>query len=160
MVDPSRVCIMGGSYGGYAALAGAALTPDRYACAVSVNGLADPERLLNDAQIAGRRTMIAEWWRRSMGEDKDHLRKVSPMRHAAAIQVPVLILHSEQDTVVPVEQSRDMVARLKDAGKPVRYVEMEGDDHWLSAATTRTQMLKEIETFLSQHLAAKTQAAN
>jgi dipeptidyl aminopeptidase/acylaminoacyl peptidase len=159
MVDPSRVCIMGGSYGGYAALAGAVLTPDRYACAVSVNGLADPERLFNEAQRAGSRSRIAEWWRRSMGEDKDHLRKVSPMRHAQAIRVPVLILHGEQDTVVPVEQSRDMVAKLKGAGKSVRYVEMKGDDHWLSAAPTRTQMLQEIETFLNQHLAAKPQAA-
>jgi acetyl esterase/lipase len=152
IADPSRVCIMGASYGGYSALAGAALTTERYSCAVSVNGLSDPERLFNQAQSAGRHQMIAEWWSRSMGDDKAHLRKVSPIHHAQAISAPVLILHGEMDTVVPVEQSREMVARLKDTGKQVRYIEMKGDDHWLSAAPTRTQMLKEIETFLAEHL--------
>lgn len=102
--------------------------------------------------------MIAEWWRRSMGDDKDHLRKISPMRRAEAVKSPVLILHGENDTVVEVDQSREMADRLKKAGKRVRYVEMKGDDHWLSAATTRTQMLKEIEVFLAEHLGAGVQA--
>ena len=53
-VDAARICIMGGSYGGYAALAGATLTPERYACAVSVNGVSDPEDMLKDAQRGGR----------------------------------------------------------------------------------------------------------
>ncbi len=159
MADPSRVCIMGGSYGGYSALAGVVLTPDRYTCAVSVNGLSDPERLFSEAHRGGKHQMIAEWWRRSMGDDKDHLRNVSPMRHAEAVKAPVLILHGENDTVVEVEQSRSMADKLKRAGKQVRYVEMKGDDHWLSTGPTRTQMLKEIEAFLAENLAGKSGAS-
>jgi acetyl esterase/lipase len=159
MVDPSRVCIMGASYGGYAALAGAVLTPERYTCAVSVNGLSDPERLFQEAHRGGGRRMIAEWWRRSMGDDKTHLRRVSPMRNAEAVKSPVLILHGENDTVVEVDQSRSMADRLRKAGKQVRYVEMKGDDHWLSTGPTRTQMLKEIEAFLAEHLVVDTPAA-
>jgi dipeptidyl aminopeptidase/acylaminoacyl peptidase len=159
MVDASRICIMGGSYGGYSALAGAVLTPERYTCAVSVNGLSDPEQLFSEAQRNGKYRMVAEWWRRSMGDDKDHLRAVSPVRHAEALRVPVLILHGENDTVVEVEQSRSMADKLKRAGKQVRYVEMKGDDHWLSTGPTRTQMLKEIEAFLAEHL-AKPKATN
>jgi dipeptidyl aminopeptidase/acylaminoacyl peptidase len=152
-VDPKRVCIMGGSYGGYAALAGATLTPDLYACAVSVNGVSDPEDMLKDAQRAGRKSMIAEWWGSSMGgDDMDHLRKITPIRHADVVRIPTLLLHGLEDTVVPVDQSRSMNARLLRAKKNVRYVELRGDDHWLSSASTRTQVLQEIETFLATAL--------
>jgi acetyl esterase/lipase len=156
IVDPKRICIMGGSYGGYAALAGATLTPDLYACAVSVNGVSDPEDMLKDAQRAGRKSTIAEWWTSSMGaDDMDHLRKVTPIRHVDVVRVPILLLHGVEDTVVPVDQSRTMNARLVRAKKDVRYVELKGDDHWLSSASTRTHMLQEIETFLAASLKAK-----
>ncbi len=153
-VDAARICIMGGSYGGYAALAGATLTPERYACAVSVNGLSDPEDMLKDVQRGGRNSMVAEWWRKSMGaNDMEHLRKISPLRNAEQVRIPILLLHGVDDSVVPVEQSRDMNAKLLRAKRNVRYVEISGDDHWLSGASTRTQVLKEIETFLAQSLA-------
>lgn len=155
-VDPKRVCIMGGSYGGYAALAGATLTPNLYACAVSVAGVSDPVRMLNDAESGGKREAIAEWWRHSMGGDnKAHMHKISPIEHVDQVTAPVLLLHGNNDSVVPVEQSRDMSAKLERAHKKVRYVELKGDDHWLSSAPTRTQMLQEIESFLGEHLAAK-----
>ena len=152
-VDPKRICIMGGSYGGYAALAGATLTPELYACAVSVNGVSDPEDMLKDAQRAGRKSMIAEWWGSSMGaDDMDHLRKITPIRHADVVRIPTLLLHGVEDTVVPVEQSRSMNAKLVREKKNVRYVELKGDDHWLSSASTRTQVLQEIETFLASSM--------
>jgi dipeptidyl aminopeptidase/acylaminoacyl peptidase len=155
-VDASRVCIMGGSYGGYAALAGATITPERYACAVSVNGVSAPERLLNHAlrDRAGSRGMTAEWWNKSMGP-VDHLRKVTPADLADKVRAPVLILHGLNDAVVPIEQSELMVRRLKGADKKVKFVELQGDDHWLSLAQTRTQMLSEVEKFLAENLAAK-----
>jgi dipeptidyl aminopeptidase/acylaminoacyl peptidase len=152
-VDPRRICIMGASYGGYAALAGATLTPDRYACAVSVNGVSDPEYMLKDVRRGGRNSMLSEWWGSSMGEDMDHLRKITPARHADAVKIPLLLLHGVEDTVVPVEQSRSMNARLLRANKNVRYVELQGDDHWLSSASTRTRVLQEIEAFLARALA-------
>ena len=155
-VDGARICIVGASYGGYAALAGATLTPERFACAVSVAGVSDPERMRNEAESGdkGKRAMVAEWWRKSMGESVDHLRKVSPIENVAKVRMPILLVHGEDDSVVPIEQSRSMNGRLKRAGKDVRYVEMQGDDHWLSSASTRTQMLHEVEIFLAEHLAA------
>ncbi|MBC8026608.1 MAG: S9 family peptidase, partial [Steroidobacteraceae bacterium] len=155
-VDPKRVCIMGGSYGGYAALAGATITPDLYACAVSVNGVSDPEDMLKNAQRGGRKSMAAEWWGSSMGgDDLDHLRKITPLRHADVVRIPILLLHGVEDTVVPVEQSRSMNSKLVRAKKDVRYVELRGDDHWLSSASSRTQVLQEIETFLADSLKPK-----
>ena len=154
-VDASRVCIMGGSYGGYAALAGATITPERYACAVSVNGVSEPERLLNRAlqDRAGSQGMGAEWWNKSMGP-VDHLRKVTPANLADKVRAPMLIIHGLNDAVVPIEQSRLMVRKLKGADKKVKFVELQGDDHWLSLAQTRTLMLSEVEKFLAESMPA------
>ena len=151
-VDGAKVCIVGASYGGYAALAGATVTPDRYACAVSINGVSDPEDMLKDAGGNRGTNFAAEWWRKSMGSDMDHLRKVSPLRHADKVKIPVLLLHGLEDSVVPIEQSRSMHKKLQAANRNVKFTELGGDDHWLSSASTRTQMLRELENFLAQTL--------
>jgi dipeptidyl aminopeptidase/acylaminoacyl peptidase len=154
MVDAARVCIAGGSYGGYAALAGASLTPTRYACAISVNGLSDPENLFIETHF-DQRSMYAKWWRRSMGDNLKDVRSISPGENVEHVRVPILLIHGNQDSVVPVESSRAYNSKLLRAGKDVRYVELKGDDHWLSSAPTRTLMQREIESFLDKHLGRK-----
>jgi dipeptidyl aminopeptidase/acylaminoacyl peptidase len=86
--------------------------------------------------------------------DGAHLQAISPANLAAQVQAPVLLIHGRDDTVVPIIQSRLMRDRLQAAGKQVRYVELDGDDHWLSEAATRTQMLRELDAFLSENLRA------
>ena len=155
-VDPARMCIVGASYGGFAALAGATLTPERFACAVSVNGVSDPAAFL-DARIrgSGRTSSVADYWRLSIGDpvaDRDRIAAASPYIHAADARAPILLLHGQQDSTVPIDQSRRMKEALERAGKSVRYVELVGDDHYLSAASTRTRMLEEVDAFLKPHL--------
>jgi dipeptidyl aminopeptidase/acylaminoacyl peptidase len=157
IADPQRVCIVGASYGGYAALAGATLTPDKFRCAVSVAGVSDLMAMLNQTdRESGSEGMASDWWRLSIGDrraDAEHLRSVSPANRAADVTAPILLLHGANDTVVPLSQSRTMHERLEAAGKPHRFVIMPGDDHWLSVGATRTQMLSEIEQFLAENLA-------
>ena len=86
------------------------------------------------------------------GDDAAHLRAVSPAYQAKNARAPILLIHGENDTVVPIAQSQRMAAALKSAGKPVRLVVLPGEDHWLSDAATRQQMLRELETFLSEQL--------
>jgi dipeptidyl aminopeptidase/acylaminoacyl peptidase len=159
IIDPSRVCIVGASYGGYAALAGAALTPDRYRCAASIAGVADLlEMIRQEAAEQGSRSLVADYWRISIGdrqEDRERIRSVSPVNLVDRIQAPILLIHGTDDSVVPIDQSRRMRNRLRDAGKNVRFVELRGDDHHLSNADTRTQMLRELEAFLAEHLPAR-----
>jgi dipeptidyl aminopeptidase/acylaminoacyl peptidase len=157
IIDPARVCIVGASYGDYAALAGATLTPERYRCAASIAGVSDLERMLRatERQTGGDDTMTSDWWRASIGdreEDRERIRAVSPANLADRVQIPVLLIHGVDDTVVPIDQSHLMRDRLRSAGKDVRFVELRGDDHWLSDAPTRTQMLRELETFLAANL--------
>lgn len=162
IVDSARVCIVGASYGGYAALAGATLTPDRYRCAVAVAGVSDLTSMLTDTerQTGGADSRSSDWWRDSIGdrqEDRDRIRAVSPALLADRVRIPVLLIHGTDDTVVPIEQSRRMNRALIAAGRDVRFVELRGDDHWLSDAPTRIQMLSEMEAFLAQHLSAPAQ---
>ncbi|MCC7198854.1 MAG: S9 family peptidase [Gammaproteobacteria bacterium] len=154
MVDPKRVCIVGASYGGYAALAGATLTPELYACAVSIAGVADLPAMINwVADQSGEFSESVKYWNRHIGEpdDRDVIDK-SPVNQVASVRAPVMLMHGIDDTVVPYEQSELMEKALKKAGKPYQLVRLDGEDHWLSRSETRTKMLAELEAFLAANL--------
>jgi len=123
VIDPARVCIVGGSYGGYAALAGVSLDPGVYRCAVSVAGLSDLHRMLswvNQRQFSAGANLPQRYWDRFMGvkgPDDPALDEISPLKHVNAINVPVLLIHGKDDTVVPFEQSELMYEALRNAHK-------------------------------------------
>ncbi len=152
-IDPARVCIVGASYGGYAALAGVSLDPGVYRCAVSVAGIGDLQRMLSwEARDTTKRTV--RYWDRFMGvtgAGDARLAEISPIRHLDAVTVPVMLIHGRDDTVVPFEQSQQMYEALKQAGKSVELVELKHEDHWLSSSETRLQMLQASVAFLRQH---------
>jgi dipeptidyl aminopeptidase/acylaminoacyl peptidase len=155
LIDPSRVCIVGASYGGYAALAGVTLDPGVYRCAVSVAGLSDLPRFrewVEKKTGAGDNT-TRRYWDRFMGGSgaKDALRMISPAAHAEAVNVPVLLIHGRDDTIVPFEQSDVMHRALKRAKKTVEIVPLKREDHWLSRGETRVQMLQSSVAFLRAH---------
>jgi dipeptidyl aminopeptidase/acylaminoacyl peptidase len=156
-VDPARVCIVGASYGGYAALAGAALDPGVYRCAVSVAGLSDLRRMLkwvNERQGGRPDNWAQRYWDRFMGVSGPGdaaLDAISPLKHLGDIGIPILLIHGRDDTVVPLEQSQLMYDALKGARKDVQLVTLKGEDHWLSRSGTRLQMLQESVAFLHAH---------
>jgi dipeptidyl aminopeptidase/acylaminoacyl peptidase len=152
LVDPKRVCIVGASYGGYVALAGAAFTPTLYKCAVSINGVSDlPEMLAYSDKRGGGG--IAYYWRDHIGSPYDPaVRAKSPVHAAANVNIPILLMHAADDTVVPFRQSEDMAHALSKAGKSVTLVPLPGEDHLLSRSESRTQMLKVLEQFLAANL--------
>ncbi|HEX4292937.1 MAG TPA: S9 family peptidase [Rhizomicrobium sp.] len=152
-IDPKRVCIVGASYGGYAALAGPTLDPGVYRCAIAVSGISDPRGFLrwrrNRDHTSDDRTL--RYWERFMGVtdyDDPRLAEIAPIFHIAAADVPILLIHGRDDTVVPIEQSEDMEDALKSAKKPVTFVKLDGEDHWLSRSETRLQMLQATVSFL------------
>jgi len=156
IADPARVCIVGASYGGYAALAGVALDPGVYRCAVSVAGLADLKRMLNwvNAKNWSAKNIEQRYWDRFMGvtgPGDPVLSQISPIDHVEAINAPVLLIHGRDDTVVPFEQSEIMFKALRHSQKPVELVVLDHEDHWLSRSETRLQMLKSTVAFLRAH---------
>ncbi|WP_199200425.1 alpha/beta hydrolase family protein [Alkalicaulis satelles] len=156
--DPARVCIAGASYGGYAALAGAAFTPDLYRCAAAIAPVSDLWVFAGDIGArSSRRSRQRDYWRNSIGDpnrERAMLEARSPARFAAQVQAPVLLIHPVEDTVVPVSQSELMQRALAGAGKDVRLVRLDGEDHWLSLPETRVAMLEELGAFLTAHLGA------
>lgn len=152
LADPRRVCIVGASYGGYAALAGAAFTPDLYACAASINGVSDLNAMLGDLKKrAGGTSTALNYWIEHFGDRSSaELAAVSPVTAAARMQARLLLIHGRDDTVVSIDQTRAMALALKRAGKEASLIELPGEDHWLSGAATRTRTLDEIDALLRQ----------
>lgn len=152
LADPKRICIMGGSYGGYAALMGAAKEPSLYKCALSFNGVTDLPALLRSK----RRYIGGEFTTRFIGDlwkDRDMLAENSPVNLAAQISVPVLLVHGEDDRIVSVKQSRAMhKAMQKRGGSKVTYVELPGGDHSLTNYANRITFAEESTRFLANHL--------
>jgi dipeptidyl aminopeptidase/acylaminoacyl peptidase len=157
IVDPKRVCIVGASYGGYAALAGVTYTPELYSCGVSVAGVSDlGEMLAYEEKTSGNDSDSSLYWRESIGtRDDPRVGQKSPARHARDIRAPVLLIHGSNDSVVPFAQSQMMDNALSAAGVPHQLITLDSGDHWLSSGATRTRLLSEIEKFLAANIAAK-----
>lgn len=153
IVDPARVCIVGASYGGYAALAGATLDRGVYRCAASVAGVSDLRRMVGWSKTNKGRT-AQKYWIRFMGADDPNdpvLRELSPSEKVDGVMTPILLVHGRDDTVVPLEQSNIMQRALERAGNPAELVVMSGEDHWLSRGETRLRMLNAVTTFLEKN---------
>lgn len=158
VTEAGRICIVGASYGGYAALMGAVKTPDLYRCAASFAGVTDLQDLI---AFRGEYVGGAEGAERQIGKywgDRERLRATSPALQADRIRVPVLLVHGTADRRVPVEQSQAMDKALRRAGKTVRYIEQDGGDHDLTRTAYHVQWLSELEKFLDQNLTGPSSA--
>jgi pimeloyl-ACP methyl ester carboxylesterase len=153
-VDTARVCIVGASFGGYAAMAAATLHPDAYRCAASFAGISDLGILLGEEMRAwGPSSGAADELRKMLGKaPKALLDSTSPARIAGKAKIPLLLIHGDKDTVVPIEQSQIMVRAMQGAGKAVEMVTLAEENHYLIHSNTRTQMLSALETFLARNL--------
>lgn len=155
-VDPKRVCIVGGSYGGYAAMAGVTVEQGVYRCASAIAGVSDLRKMLGReaSDAGGSKNSTLRYWQRYMGAQNIYDTSVdawSPARLANKVSVPLQLVHGKDDLVVPMEQSNFMVDAMKAAGKPVDMVVLPGEDHWLSRPTTRIAMLEAVIAFLEKH---------
>ncbi len=154
--DPDRICIVGASYGGYAALAGGAFTPDLYKCVAAIAPVSDlPRMLIDERKDFGKDHWVIEYWTKSIGDlkaERKKLESISPVNFAADFQAPVLLIHGKDDLVVPMRQSTRMERALINAGKSVEFIRLKGEDHWLSTSETRLETLKALDAFVSKHL--------
>jgi Dipeptidyl aminopeptidases/acylaminoacyl-peptidases len=151
-IDPKRVCIVGASYGGYAAMWGAIRNPEHYRCAASLAGVSDlPGLLRYDRQTFSATRYYREWRTRVVGVDNVDLKSVSPLNFAAKLKVPLLIGHGEKDERVPVKQSHQMVDALTRAGAPVTSIFYKDAGHGFDKAGDLEDWLNRLESFLAKY---------
>jgi dipeptidyl aminopeptidase/acylaminoacyl peptidase len=151
--DPARIAIYGGSYGGYAALAGAAFTPDLYRCAVDIVG---PSNLITLIETIPPywAPLIAQFHRRvgDPAKDKDFLWSRSPLSAADRIRIPLLIAQGANDPRVKQAESEQIVAALEKAGIDHDYMLFPDEGHGFAKPENRLKFYAEAERFLSRHL--------
>ena len=151
IADPRRACIMGASYGGYAALAGVTLQQGIYRCSVAVAPVSDLKEMDRVEYRESGDSRMTRANVRELLDDPKGFDAVSPRRRAAEASAPILLIHGKDDTVVPFRHSSAMASALRSAGKPVELIELKEEDHWLSRSATRQQMLEEAMRFIQQH---------
>jgi dipeptidyl aminopeptidase/acylaminoacyl peptidase len=120
IADPQRVAIMGGSFGGYAALAALAFRPLEFSCGVDMSGVSDLNAFL--AALPARWTTSRAQWEKRMGKDQEFLKRISPLFKADQIVRPLFISHNANDTRVKQEQSDQMAAAVRGNGTEVTYL--------------------------------------
>ena len=134
IADPARICIVGASYGGYAALWGLVQDPDLYKCGVSVAGVSDLEsQFLTDSDVS-KSAVQREFTRARVGDPtlmKATFDTVSPLKHADRIRVPLLLVHGTLDERVPLSQGRNMYRQMRALGKDVKWLEFDDEAHTL-----------------------------
>jgi dipeptidyl aminopeptidase/acylaminoacyl peptidase len=160
IVDPEKVGIMGGSYGGYATLAGLAFTPDVYACGVSIVGPSNLITLLNSLPPyweAGRKVFYTRMGDPTTEEGKADLEKMSPLFSADKITSPLLVVQGANDPRVNQHESDQIVVALRDRGFPVEYIVAPDEGHGFARPVNNMAMLAAAEKFLAKYLGGRYQ---
>src|SRR6266571_3493873 len=151
--DPAKVAIYGGSYGGYAALVGAAFTPDVFCCAVAIVGPSNLKTLLETIPPYWA-PMIAQLYRRvgNPETDQDFLWSRSPLSRAHDIRIPLLIAQGANDPRVKQAESEQIVAALQEAGIEHEYMLFPDEGHGFAKPENRMKFYTAAERFLARYL--------
>ncbi|MFW6258262.1 MAG: alpha/beta fold hydrolase [Halochromatium sp.] len=156
IADPERVCIYGGSYGGYATLAGLAFTPELYACGVDLVGPSNIETLFQS---------VPPYWApmkkqlvKRVGDvenDPELNRRISPLFHADKIAAPLMVLQGANDPRVKIAEADQIVAAMREKELPVTYIVFPDEGHGFARPENRLDANARIERFLAEQLGGR-----
>jgi dienelactone hydrolase len=160
IADPDKVCIMGGSYGGYATLAGVTFTPELYTCGVNIVGVSNLISLINSipAYWGPARTIFTQ----RMGdpdteEGRAQLERQSPINHVDKIQRPLLVIHGANDPRVKQAEADQIVVAMRERDLDVEYIVAPDEGHGFRVRENRLAMFARTEAFLANHLGGRHQ---
>ncbi|MBI2814592.1 MAG: S9 family peptidase [Opitutae bacterium] len=154
IADPAHLAIVGASFGGYLAVAGAAFEPGLYQCAVSYAGVFDVKTMMKDDRDNDN-VFRRDWFRRELGDPEKNREKfeaMSPLHSVDKIKVPLFIAHGTEDNNADTEQSHRLVKALKKAGVPHEAMFIPGESHGLAELKHRVDYFTRVEAFLKKHL--------
>lgn len=160
IADPRRVGILGGSYGGYATLAGVAFTPDVYAAAVDICGPSNLITLMESIPPyweAARKTFAVRMGDVSTADGKAVLKKASPLNATDKIKTPLLVAQGANDPRVNRREAEQIVIALRDRGFPVDYILAPDEGHGFARPVNNLALFMESEKFLAQYLGGRFQ---
>lgn len=160
IADEKRVGILGGSYGGYATLAGVTFTPDLYAAAVAIVAPSNLNTLLNSIPPyweSFRKVFLERMGDPSTPEGKKQLDRQSPLNHVEKIKTPLMIVQGANDPRVKKAESDQIVVALRERKYPVVYILAEDEGHGFQRPVNNMAMFAESEKFLAKHLGGRFQ---
>jgi dipeptidyl aminopeptidase/acylaminoacyl peptidase len=161
IADPARICIFGGSYGGYATLAGVTFTPDLYKCGIPYVAPSSLVTLIESFPAYWRPFIQGTFYARvgdpAVPEDRKDLEARSPLNFVERIHVPLLVVHGANDPRVKQWESDQIVVSLRDKGHAVEYIVAPDEGHGFRGPENRMAMAVAMERFLAKHLGGRQQ---
>ncbi|MEM8583673.1 MAG: alpha/beta fold hydrolase [Bacteroidota bacterium] len=160
IADPERIGIMGGSYGGYATLAGVTFTPDVYAMGISIVGPSSLETLLNSIPAYWepiKKLFYIRMADPNTEEGKAQMERQSPLYHADKIKVPLMVVQGANDPRVKQAESDQIVVAMRELGLPVEYLVAVDEGHGFSKPVNNMAFLAAAEEFMAEHLGGRYQ---
>ncbi len=151
LADPKRIAVTGRSYGGYAVLMALTLFPDAFGAGVDICGMSDLLTFFRDTEPWIASAAVTKYG--DPDQDADLLEGLSPLHQIDRVAVPLLVVHGDLDTNVPVTEARQVVAALRALGRDVEYLELEGEGHEYRRRASREQLLATMAEFLLGALA-------
>lgn len=153
--DPSRICLYGASYGGYASMWGVIRNPERWRCGASFAGVTDWEDLLKyDREYFGRHLMgrrnYKEWVPRITGDEEFDLSTISVTDQISRLKRPLFVAHGTSDRRVPISQFEDLVSKATKTGAAIETLELD-DNHNLLKEEEELKFLEALVAFLEKH---------
>jgi dipeptidyl aminopeptidase/acylaminoacyl peptidase len=152
-VDPKRIALYGGSYGGYMVLAGLTLYPNQWAAGVDIVGIANFRTFLEQTAAYRRATREAEYG--SLKNDGALLDKISPIHKIDRIKVPLMVIHGTRDPRVPIGEAKQVAEGLQKRGLPVQLMTFEDEGHGLAKRANRLVAYPAMVKFLDEHVKRK-----
>ncbi len=153
-----HICIFGGSYGGYAALEGAVNEPDLYRCAVGYVGVYDLPLMFTHGDSSDS-TMAKNFWRASMGDDKEQLAAHSPINQLDKLKANVMLVIGGQDTTVPPIQGQSLHSALQSRGIAHEWIDKPNEGHGFYDEGNATELFERINQFLDRNIGQGSGAA-
>jgi len=150
LADPERVCVMGGSYGGYLTLMAMTQYPDLWRCGVEIVGIVNLVTFIRNTSPYRRKYRITEY-----GDPDRHgevMIRLSPITYIDRIRAPLMVVHGARDPRVPVSEAEQLVEALRGRGIPVRYIRLEDEGHGIAKVENRVRVYAEAARFVLEHL--------
>ncbi|MEB3779127.1 MAG: S9 family peptidase [Desulfurococcales archaeon] len=150
VIDPDRLCVIGGSYGGYLTLMSLALYPNLWKCGVEIVGIVNLVTFIRNTSPYRRRYRMHEYG--DPDKHADIMLKMSPISHVYKIRAPLMVIHGAKDPRVPVSEADQLVNALKNRGVEVEYIRLEDEGHGISKIENRVKVYSRALLFIAKKL--------